>query len=1160
TRDITERKEAEDAKRASEEKYRTLAEQSLQGIAIAQGLPPRLVFANQAFAEILGYTRLELVSLTGEDMRQMLQVEDRERFLDVYRNLVEGRKRPQRYEFPIIRRDGKRRMLEVYAKRIIYLDEPAVQATLVDITKRKKAQDDLRDSEEKYRSVVEQSLQGIVIAQGDPPTIKFVNKAFAELMGYSEEEFLSLPPEGAVNLVHPDDKQALFARYTDRLAGNLAPGPLEFRALKKDGNAIWLQVISSQIRYRGETAVQAAFVDIDDRKRAEEALRASEESYRRLLDLNPAGIAIHSEGKMVYANRMALHLLGVASVDDIRGKPALDFVHPDYHEIVTRRFQKMQSPNQVAEPIEEKFLKLDGSVLDVVVTGLAIPSFEGKPATQVVFLDITEQKDMEKALRRSKERFRALTESTSDWIWEIDAQGRYTYASPKVKDLLGYDRGEVVGRNFLEFKDPVEAERNRRTFSENVADPGPFVGHTTENLRKDGSRVTIETSGVPFFGPGGELKGFRGIDRDITERRKVLEALRRSEARYRSTIDSMQDGIHVVDSDLQILLVNERFKGWAEELGLTREFVGKGLFEAFPFLPESIREEYTRVFASGSPLVTDESHDVDGQKIYTKTMKIPIIEERRTNRVVTVVRDVTDTMTAAAALKESEERYRILFEHSPIGISVTDLQTGRALYVNPAFCEMLGYTTSEFMGLPFHAMVADDAREGVIGRFDRLKEGEATFATATPFLRKDGTVVHLNCNAGPAVVDGRNCSIGFHVDVTQVIEVMEERRKLQRQMQQTQKLESLGVLAGGIAHDFNNLLTGVLGNVELAKLEIPSENTARPYLTQIETATQRLADLTNQMLAYSGKGHFVVEPIRLSNLVEEMGRLLQISISKDVDLAYDFSPDLPLIEADPTQIRQIVMNLITNASESIGPDEGRIVARTFEIRADRATLSETVLGEDLPEGEYAVLEVADTGTGMDGETLSKIFDPFFTTKFTGRGLGLAAVLGIVKGHAGAIQVESEPGEGTTFRIYFPVTDKKRRAGSAVMAAPQTWRGEGTILIIDDEEPVRLVARDMLRKAGFDTLSAANGETGIELLRTHAGDIRAVLLDLTMPGMGGEETFEALRELEPEIPVILFSGYSEREATYRFDGKGLSGFIQKPFYSKTLVAALRAILE
>jgi CheY-like chemotaxis protein len=360
----------------------------------------------------------------------------------------------------------------------------------------------------------------------------------------------------------------------------------------------------------------------------------------------------------------------------------------------------------------------------------------------------------------------------------------------------------------------------------------------------------------------------------------------------------------------------------------------------------------------------------------------------------------------------------------------------------------------------------------------------------------------------------------------------------------------------------------ILGNADLAMDELAPYAPARDNVAEILKASKRAAELSKQMLAYSGRGRFVVEPIELNEFVEEMGHLLEVSISKKVVLKYNFADNLPAFDGDAAQIRQVIMNLITNASEAIGDASGVIALSTGAMDCDRAYLDSVDeilragLDEPLGEGLYAYFEVADTGCGMDTETIKKIFDPFFTTKFTGRGLGMAAVLGIVRGHRGAIKVHSEVGKGTTFKVLFPASELT--AGDAAaqrrdVSESDTWRGRGTILIADDEETVCAVGKQMLHKMGFDVLTAVDGRQAIEVFGAQGDDIVCVLLDLTMPHMDGEEAFRELRRICPDVSVILCSGYNEQDATQRFAGKGLTGFVQKPYDMAELKKKLIEIL-
>lgn len=341
---------------------------------------------------------------------------------------------------------------------------------------------------------------------------------------------------------------------------------------------------------------------------------------------------------------------------------------------------------------------------------------------------------------------------------------------------------------------------------------------------------------------------------------------------------------------------------------------------------------------------------------------------------------------------------------------------------------------------------------------------------------------------------------------------------------------------------------------------MPPEAPVRKALEQIETAAQRAADLTRQMLAYAGKGRFVVQQLNVNAIVEEMTHLLHASIPKNVALRYHLARELPAVEADATQIRQIVMNLVVNAAEAIETEHGIISITTGVQWADHAYLSEVYLAPELAEGPYIFIEVTDTGCGMGAATRAKIFDPFFTTKFTGRGLGLAAVLGIVRGHKGALKVNSELGQGSTFKILLPSTTSTTEPNVTAPQRGADWQGTGTVLVIDDEPDVGTIATRMLQRFGFTVLTAHDGSTGVELFQAHADSIVCVLLDMTMPQLDGQETFRLIRQIKPDARVMLMSGYNEQEATRRFTGKGIATFLPKPFTPNDLRAKLQLILD
>jgi CheY-like chemotaxis protein len=372
-------------------------------------------------------------------------------------------------------------------------------------------------------------------------------------------------------------------------------------------------------------------------------------------------------------------------------------------------------------------------------------------------------------------------------------------------------------------------------------------------------------------------------------------------------------------------------------------------------------------------------------------------------------------------------------------------------------------------------------------------------------------------------------------------------------MQHAQKLESLGVLAGGIAHDFNNLLGGILGNADLA-LQDPAG--AEDNLETIVTTAKRAADLCQQLLAYSGRGKIVVQPHDMTSLVGEMGDLLAVPISKKAEIVFDLDEELPTIEGDGTQIRQVVLNLVTNAAESIEYPPGTITVTTGVTDIEDAT---GISGDVVP-GQYVYLDVTDTGCGMDERTRQRMFDPFYSTKFTGRGLGLASVLGIMRGHAGGIQVTSHPGAGTTIRLLFPVSGAPLPVAIAPPEDRGEWHKQGTILVVDDEPAIRRFIVRVLEGAGFEVVSAKDGAEAVLEFRIHNESIVAVVLDLTMPKMDGTQANREMREIREGVPTVVISGFSETEVAENFEASGVTQFLQKPFTSDELLEALHAVLD
>jgi len=538
---------------------------------------------------------------------------------------------------------------------------------------------------------------------------------------------------------------------------------------------------------------------------------------------------------------------------------------------------------------------------------------------------------------------------------------------------------------------------------------------------------------------------------------------------------------------------------------------------------------------------------------------------------------------------------------APIACHELDRE-GSVTWVNDAECRLLGLERSEILGRPIWEFVSpgerDASRRAVLRK---LAGGDPLPVFERGYVRPDGVSLILEihehyCHAEDGTISGIR---SFLLDITRrkhaeegllkaqeelesrirerteelelaidfVRREMEERRiaekeqrKLETQMQSAQRMESVGVLAGGVAHEFNNLLTSIMGYASMASMDLPDDSRARSNIEHVLAAAKSAADLTQQMLAYAGRGRFVLEPLDLSRTVDSTARLLDTMISRKARLNLYLQSDLPRIEADEGQLRQIVINLATNASDALEERPGEVSILTGMQWLEVGELPSLEAGHVLPAGLYVYLEVSDTGTGMDGETLPRIFDPFFSTKFAGRGLGLAAVMGIVRSHKGCIKVTSTVGQGTTMRVLFPALPEGDETVKRAAAAndPLSWRATGTVLVVEDEEPIRALVRAILERAGLTVLVASDGTEGLTLFREHEDRIRAVILDLTTPGTDSGEVLRRIQQLRPDVRVLLCTGYSAQQLDTRLQGLRPAGILRKPYVPAELIQRLRDV--
>ncbi len=636
---------------------------------------------------------------------------------------------------------------------------------------------------------------------------------------------------------------------------------------------------------------------------------------------------------------------------------------------------------------------------------------------------------------------------------------------------------------------------------------------------------------------------------DIDALKRSLDEARAAREYAEAIVDTVREPLVVLDADLRVQRANRSF------YQIFR--VAPQETEGQPFYSLGNRQwDLAKVHGLLDKMLHsgDELRDVEVEQEFDRLGRRTMLltgrslqQEQAPGLILLAIQDVTEQKL------EAEARYRRLFEAAQDGIIIVSVDSEEITDVNPYLLNLFGYARQDLVGRRFFDLDLFRSSEEVRNLLRDINEQRVVRMSDLSLPARDGHTVLVEVVAN-AYAESERRVIQFNVrDVS-------DRRRLEQQLRQTAKLESIGLLAGGIAHDFNNLLTGILGNASLAVNDVAASSGTRRLLDEVVRAAERAADLTRQLLAYAGKGRFVVTSVDFSALIRDTTPLIQTSIPRNVRLDMKLAENLAPVSADPGQMQQIVMNLIINAAESIRESgSGVVTVKTSVVQADEPFLSVNFGGADLKAGQYVCVQVSDNGIGMDEGTRARIFDPFFTTKFTGRGLGLAAVHGIVRGHKGGIRVQSTPGLGSVFEVILPVTQPKP-SRAQVARTRRNLNGSGTVLIVDDEDVVLQMAQETLERYGYKVLTANNGQKGVELFRQRHADLSLVLLDMMMPVMSGPDALKEMRSISADVPVVLSSGYNEADTVKQLSRRGFAGFIQKPYTPMQLAEKINTVLS
>ncbi|HQG30661.1 MAG TPA: PAS domain S-box protein [Deltaproteobacteria bacterium] len=773
----------------------------------------------------------------------------------------------------------------------------------------------------------------------------------------------------------------------------------------------------------------------------------------------------------------------------------------------------------------------------------------------LIFRHVRQSDKTERLLRESESRYRLLAENAHDIIFTMDPDLHFTYISPSIKRIRGLSVEEGMAQEITEVLTPDSLEVAGRIFQEEMEIEAKAEKKLSrirtielEEYCKDGSTIWTETTFSPIRDEKDKLIGIFGITRDISERKEAEEAIRRSEARYRAVFEGAATANIVVSEDTTIQLANSNFEAMT---GYSRqELEGKMSFADFVAEEDLERvagNHWKRRREPGSVPDSYELKFIDrkGQErnLYMSVALLP-----ETSETIASMIDITDWKSTEKAKSESEERFRELAGMLPETMYEAD-RDGLFTFVNDSAYEKFGYTREDYAKkFSVFDMVVPEEHPRMVATYLRLISGEKVSLGEYTARRKDGSTFPALVHATAIFRDGKPVGHrGFVIDIS-------EKKLLENQLMRAQKMEAIGTLAGGIAHDFNNLLMGILGNISLILMNLDETHPAHDRLKSMEEYVRHGSDLTKQLLGFARGGKYEVKPTDLGRFVCESAELFGRT-KKEIRIHRKTQDRLWTVEVDRGQMEQVMLNLYVNAWQAM-PGGGDLYLSEENVNLDEIDVNPY----GVHPGRYVKVTVTDTGVGMDEAVKARIFEPFFTTKERGRGtgLGLASAYGIVKNHGGFIHVESEKGAGSSFMIYLPASDKEVKEDRK--ADVEIRKGQGTILLIDDEDMILNVGSEMLASLGYAVVTAAGGKQGIEIYEQNRDSVDLVILDMIMPGMGGKETFEGLRQRDPSVKVLLSSGYSLHGQAEEIIRSGCRGFIQKLFTLGDLSKKIRMILD
>jgi PAS domain S-box-containing protein len=1025
----------------------------------------------------------------------------------------------------------------------------------------------LRESEERWATTLA-SIGDAVIAVDVEGKITFMNAVAEALTGWTLEEASMKPVTEVFHIINEHSRSDAEGPVAKVLLQGMIVGPVSHTALvRKDGTEVPIDNSGAPIRdAEGKImGVVLVFRDITEVRHAEAQLRESKERYRVAIESSNDGVALFRGPGLIYGNRRYIDMFGYDSLEEAQQTDRFLKIHTDDREMVAEYTARRQRGEPAPSPYECKGIGKNGAIMHLEVS-VANVTYLGEPAFLAYLRDITERKRAEEALMQSEKKYRSIFDNALEGIFQTTPDGRYLTVNPALARMYGYDSpGEMMeavtdlqGQQYVVPEDRVRLKALYRQ-------QGFVKGFETQIYTKNRDKVWISMNAQAVRDPEGNTLHYEGTTENITERKRAEEELQKAHRRLSDIIDFLPDATFVIDREKRVVAWNKAIE---EMSGLKKEeILGKGDYAyAVPFYGkprpividlvfernEEMEKTYDHVQGLGSRLSVEVyvPKIYRGRGAYLAATASPLFDhEGNVVGAIETIRDTTEQKRIEKALQESEERYRVAIEHSNDGVAL--VRGDRHIYVNQKFLEIFGYRSlEEVVGKSHCLTVHPDDRQKVLSYNHRRQRGEAA-PNRYEFkgLRKNGEIVYIEASVTGTTYQGEPISLAFLRDVT-------GRRSLEAQLLQAQKIEAIGTLAGGVAHDFNNILMALMGYANLLQMKMGQNDPSRVYVDNILASTAKAANITQSLLAFGRKQVMELKPHKINALLRDVEKLLNRLLPEDIGFKVFLGADATIM-ADMTQITQVLMNLATNARDAM-PKGGDLRIETACVEIHGEFKRAHGFGEP---GKYALVSVADTGTGMDEKTKERIFEPFFTTKEVGKGtgLGLSIVYGIVKQHNGYITVESEQGKGTVFRIYLPEV-KAEVAPETKEAQPDLQGGTETILLAEDNLDIRRVTSHTLAMSGYTVIEAADGRGAVEKFREHQDEIKLVILDVVMPEKNGKEAYEEMRTMRHDVKALFMSGYTSDVVLDKGVFAKAFDYIAKPIAPNELLHKVRSILD